>query len=34
VYGADDLKVEDYLRRWLEDSVRGTVRATTFERYE
>jgi integrase len=34
VYGADGLKVEDYLRRWLEDSVRGTVRATTFERYE
>ncbi len=34
VYGADGLKVEDYLRRWLEDSVRGTVRGTTFERYE
>jgi hypothetical protein len=30
VYGADGLKVEDYLRRWLKDSVRGTVRATTF----
>jgi integrase len=34
VYGADGLKVGDYLRRWLEDSLRGTVRATTFERYE
>jgi len=34
VYGADGLKVADYLRRWLEDSVRGTVRGTTFERYE
>ena len=34
MYGADGLKVEDYLRRWLEDSVTGTVRDTTFERYE
>jgi integrase len=34
VYGADGLKVENYLRRWLEDSVKDTVRGTTFERYE
>jgi integrase len=34
VYSADGLKVADYLRRWLEDSVRDTVRGTTFERYE
>jgi integrase len=34
VYGAGSLKVEDYLRRWLSDSVKDTVRATTFERYE
>jgi integrase len=34
VYSADGLKVDDYLRRWLEDSVRDTVRPTTFERYE
>ena len=34
VYGADGLKVEDHLRRWLEDSVRGMMRGTTFERYE
>jgi integrase len=34
VCGADGLKVEDYLRRWLEDSVKDTVRGTTFERYE
>jgi hypothetical protein len=26
--------VEDYLNRWLADSVRDTVRNTTFERYE
>ena len=30
VYGADGLKVEAYLRRWLKDSVRRTVPATTF----
>jgi integrase len=34
VYGASGLKIEDYLRRWLSDSVKDTVRATTFERYE
>jgi integrase len=34
VYDAGALKVEDYLRRWLSDSVKDTVRATTFERYE
>ena len=25
---------KDYLRRWLSDSVKDTVRATTYERYE
>ena len=34
VYGAGGLNVEDYLRSWLSDSVKDTVRATTFERYE
>jgi integrase len=34
LYSADGLKVEDYLRRWLEDLVKDTVRGTTFERYE
>jgi integrase len=31
---ARGLKVKDYLRRWLSDSVKDTVRATTYERYE
>jgi hypothetical protein len=26
--------IEDYLTRWLTDSVKDTVRSTTFERYE
>src|ERR671910_319591 len=34
VFDADDLKVGEYLDRWLSDSVRDTVKATTFERYE
>jgi hypothetical protein len=29
-----DIQVEDYLNRWLEDSVKGSVRASTHERYE
>jgi integrase len=31
---ADNLKVGEYLDRWLSDSVSDTVKATTFERYE
>src|SRR5918999_6091940 len=34
IFDADNLKVEEYLDRWLSDSVRDTVKATTFERYE
>ncbi|HZF59706.1 MAG TPA: N-terminal phage integrase SAM-like domain-containing protein [Rubrobacter sp.] len=34
VFDADNLKVGEYLDRWLADSVRDTVRATTYERYE
>ena len=34
VFDADNLKVGEYLDRWLTDSVRDTVRATTYERYE
>jgi integrase len=34
IFDADNLKVEEYLDRWLSDSVRNTVKATTFERYE
>jgi integrase len=33
-YDADNLKVGEYLDRWLSDSVSDTVKATTFERYE
>ena len=33
VFDADDLKVGEYLDRWLSDSVSDTVKATTFERY-
>ena len=29
-----DIGVEDYLNRWLEDSVKESVRASTHERYE
>jgi integrase len=34
VFDADNLKLGEYLERWLADSVRDTVRPTTFERYE
>src|ERR671921_413886 len=34
VFDADNLKLGEYLERWLLDSVRDTVRPTTFERYE
>ncbi len=34
VFSADGVKLEEYLRRWLEDSVKDTVRNTTYERYE
>src|SRR5215203_3800016 len=34
VFDADNLRLGEYLGRWLSDSVRDTVRQTTFERYE
>jgi integrase len=34
VFDADNMKVGEYLERWILDSVRDTVRSTTFERYE
>jgi integrase len=34
VFDAGTLTVEEYLDRWLKDSVRDTVRQRTFERYE
>src|ERR687892_1141290 len=34
VFDADNLKLGEYLDRWLADSVADTVKATTFERYE
>jgi integrase len=34
VFDAGNIKVSEYLERWLADSVRDTVRPTTFERYE
>src|SRR5215212_8199192 len=34
VFDAGTVKVEDYLNRCLTDSVKDTVRGTTFERYE
>jgi integrase len=33
-FNADNLKVGEYLERWLADSVLDTVRPTTYERYE
>jgi integrase len=33
-FDADNLKLGEYLKRWLTDSVADTVRPTTFERYE
>lgn len=32
-YDSGGLTVEEYLRRWLEDSVRGSVKATTYQSY-
>jgi integrase len=29
-----DIEVEDYMGRWLKDSVKGSVRERTYERYE
>jgi hypothetical protein len=34
VFDADNLKIEDYMTRRLADSVRNTVKATTYETYE
>ena len=34
VFEGGSIKLGDYLRRWLDDSVKDTVRITTFERYE
>ena len=34
VFEAGTLTVENYLNRWLTDSVKDTVRGTTYERYE
>src|SRR5215210_6619760 len=34
IFDAEGLKLGEYLSRWLEDSVKGTVRNTTYERYE
>jgi integrase len=33
-FDADNVAVAEYLARWLSDSVRGTVRISTFERHE
>jgi integrase len=33
-FDADNVTVGDYLARWLADSVRGTVRVSTYERHE
>ena len=34
IFDAGNLTVGEYLDRWLSDSVKGTVRASTFERHE
>jgi integrase len=34
VFDADAMVVGEYLERWLKDSVRGTVRMSTYERHE
>src|SRR5215210_6684731 len=34
IFDAGTLKLGDYLDRWLTDSVKGTVRQRTWERYE
>jgi integrase len=33
VFGADNLTVGEYLDRWLQDSVQGSVRASTYKSY-
>jgi integrase len=34
VFDTDNLKIKEYMTRWLTDSVRDTVRRSTFARYE
>src|SRR5215203_585266 len=34
VYDSGNFTVEEYLKRWLEDSVRGSVRPYTYQTYE
>jgi integrase len=34
IFDAEGLKLREYLSRWLEDSVKDTVRNTTYEGYE
>jgi integrase len=34
VFDVGSLTVEEYLNRWLSDSVKGTVRVSTYERHE
>ena len=34
VFDADKLKLGEYLKRWLSDSVKDTVKQTTYESYE
>lgn len=34
IFDAGNLTVEEYMTRWLSDSVKGTVRVSTFERHE
>ena len=34
VFDAKNLKLGTYLERWLQDSVKGTVKQTTYEGYE
>ena len=33
VFDTDNLKIKEYMTRWLADSVRDTVRRSTFARY-
>jgi integrase len=34
LFDADNLKVGEYLKRWLSDSVKDTVKRITYESYE
>jgi integrase len=34
VFDDEDLTVEEYLKRWLSDSARGSVRRSTYESYK